>query len=174
MLNIGSGQAPMVGWENADNSPLAYADHRFDLLSEWPLPDNTYDTVAAIHVLEHFTGEELFHILWETGRVLKRGGGLVVVVPYGMHAYHYSNPFHKQMWTEGTPSHFNRALYEQENTQSTRANQGQKLRCWSVSNLTFLPSKEWINKSSEEIEYAMKHYLNVIMEMSFVMILEEK
>lgn len=174
LLNIGSGQAPMIGWENVDLNPESPAMHHFDLLSRWPLEDDTYDAVSAIHVLEHFTGEELFGILWEAGRVLKVGGALLVIVPYGLHAYHYCNPFHKQAWTEGTPFQFNRALYEQENTQSTGANQGEKMHVWRVSNMTFVPDNEWIDKPSEVIEAAMKRYLNVILEMSFAMVLEGK
>lgn len=175
-LNIGSGQAPMLGdaWENVDSSPSAPADHHFDLLKTWPLPDDRYDAVTAVHVLEHFTGEELFHILWEAGRVLRTGGSLAVVVPHGLHSYHYSNPFHKRAWTEDTPFQFDRRLYEQENTQSTGANQGQKLHAWTISNMTFVPSPEWKNEPDDMIQTAMKRHLNVITEFSFVMTLEEK
>jgi len=175
-LNVGSGSAPMVGagWENVDMCPAPRVDHNFDLRKLWPLEDDTYDAVTAVHVLEHFTGEELFHIVWEAGRVLKRGGCLAVVVPYGLSSYHYSNPFHKQAWTEGTPLCFNRLRYEQENTQSTGANQGQRMRVWNVTHLTFLPTPDWINESKEAIVAAMKRYLNVINEMSFAMVLEDK
>lgn len=174
LLNIGSGQAPMIGWENVDLNPKSPAMHHFDLLSEWPLEDDTYDAVAAIHVLEHFTGQELFKIIWEAGRVLKVGGALLVVVPYGLHAYHYCNPFHKQAWTEGTPLQFNRAIYEMENMQSTGADQGERMHVWCVSNMTFVPDHEWIDKPSEVIQSAMRRYLNVVLEMSFAMILGEK
>ncbi len=175
-LNIGSGDAPMVGdrWYNVDSNPSVHASYHFDLRNRWPIYDDSYDAITAVHVLEHFTGDELFHIMWQAGCVLRVGGCLAVVVPYGLSSIHYSNPFHKQAWTEGTPTNFDRRLYEAENTMSTGANQGQKLHAWSVRNLTFLPTQEWINEPKDVIVKAMNRYLNVIQEMSFAMILEGK
>lgn len=162
------------GWRNVDKNYRAKAEYHFNLLYPWPINDSEFDVVTAIHVLEHFSGEELFHILWEAGRVLKPGGTLAVIVPYGMSAYHFANPFHKQAWTEDTPFQFDRRIYEQENSQSYEANQGQKLHAWTASNFTFVPLPDWAKVQDDMLKFAMKHNLNVISEMSFTMTLEEK
>src|SRR5437879_5643678 len=40
-------------------------------------PDNTHDVIAAIDVLEHFTKDEVLHLLDNVCRVLKPGGSLI-------------------------------------------------------------------------------------------------
>ena len=175
-LNLGSGFTPMDGemWENADFNPSSPADFHFDFREQWPIRTNKYDCVLAVHTLEHFSGEELFLVMWEIGRVLKPGGCLVAVVPHGLNEVHYSNPFHKMGWTEGTPENFNKTRYIPKDTASTGANQMKMLHPWKVVTIELALSPEWSGKPQAEVDFAVKHYLNVVQEMSFVMRLEEK
>lgn len=162
-LNIGCGPKPEPGWVNADlyGSP----DVRFDLRRRWPFESASFDTVFSSHTLEHFSGDDLFHIMYESGRVLRQGGHLLALVPYGFSATHFSNPFHKQVWTEHTPHQFDRRLYE--GGESHGMDQGVKLQHWSVVAVSLRPADEW--RDHPQYEFARKHYLNVVEDMVFVM-----
>lgn len=46
-------------------------------------PDENFDLIAALDVLEHFTREELLTVVDEVARVLHRGGRFIVHVPNG-------------------------------------------------------------------------------------------
>lgn len=52
-----------------------------DLLKGLPFPDNYFDGIAAVHVIEHFTCHEAVKVLEECRRVLKQDGIIVVSVP---------------------------------------------------------------------------------------------
>lgn len=168
-LNLGCGEDYVVGWENVDFNAAVKADFRFDFRDVWPMEDNRYDTVLASHVLEHFAQDDLFPIMFEIGRVLKPGGFLIGVVPYGMSATHYANPFHRFGWTEETMYQFDRTLYETKGTASTNASQMIPLQSWALRHVTLTPFPEWFKKGEKEISFAAKHYTNVIQEMQFVM-----
>ena len=53
--------------------------HRADLAQGIPLPDNAYDVVVAIEVIEHM--EDHFRFVRELLRVLKPGGMLIITTP---------------------------------------------------------------------------------------------
>lgn len=73
-LNLGSGNAPIEGWENFDHKnghPV------------YPLKvdSDVAEVVRASHVLEHFPQNQAGEVLKEWVRVLKPGGVLKVAVP---------------------------------------------------------------------------------------------
>jgi hypothetical protein len=57
----------------------------FDLEKPWPVEKETYDGILAINILEHLFDYK--HTLLESHRVLKRGGKMVIAVPF-LIAYH--------------------------------------------------------------------------------------
>src|SRR5262245_52173125 len=73
-LKLGSGDAPLEGYENIDLRTGRQA---------YPLKyiDGTVDEVRASHILEHFSHRETFDVLRDWARVLKPGGTLKVAVP---------------------------------------------------------------------------------------------
>jgi predicted SAM-dependent methyltransferase len=172
-LNIGCGHAPEKGWLNVDFNPDSKADKVFDLRELWPLEDNAFDTVLASHVLEHFRDEDLFHIMFEIGRVLRPGGYLIGIVPYATHRTFFANPYHKQAWTEDTPGQFDRRLYDKPQYASTGAHQHMPLQAWDFEVTQLVLDPEWMGKTNEEIAFAKAHYFNVILEMMFILRLAE-
>lgn len=71
-----------------DDTPVIRLDHRLDvlptLLSDLralPFRDNSFSTVYASHVLEHFCARETEGIVREWVRVLRPGGELQIFVP---------------------------------------------------------------------------------------------
>ena len=166
-MNLGSGPRPMRGYVNVDL--YCDADVQTDIRTGLPFADESFDTVFASHIFEHFSGEENLRIWSELGRVLRPGGNLIAVVPYGLSAYHYANPFHKFGWTEGTPRLFDRRIYTDESGVSFRREQGQRMYPWSLMDMFYRLAHGWSDKTPEEQQFAVKHYNNVIEEMFFAM-----
>lgn len=169
-LNIGCGANPEEGWINVDFNPQFDHVLKIDLRAKpWPFEDQSFDTVLASHVLEHFRDEELFNIMAECGRVLRVGGHLIGITPHALHSSAYANPFHRQLWDQSTPEHFCRATYERKGSIGTGAHQFMPLVDWKVVHLELTPSEEWRIKPHQDITEAMKFGTNVIEELQFVM-----
>ena len=100
-LNCGAGNVPLIGFTNIDKYyypgspvPLTYkplADIWNQLHPESPwiygdivkldFPDETFDKVILVHVLEHVSMEQGNLAILEAHRVLKRGGIVEIEVP---------------------------------------------------------------------------------------------
>src|SRR6266550_2235734 len=63
------------------NNPAAHAVMHADIL-DLPLPEDSFDGVYNLGVLEHFTSEEIQRILRQFHRVLKPDGKLVIFWPH--------------------------------------------------------------------------------------------
>jgi SAM-dependent methyltransferase len=95
VLDLGCGKAEFsrmlreAGWDvtvvDIDQDNVAYArslgfkSFQVDLNKGLPFPDNTYQGVALIEVLEHIVGADL--LISEIGRVLYPGGWLLLSTP---------------------------------------------------------------------------------------------
>lgn len=85
-LELGPGTAPLgSGYDTLDCFPHHNPTYLVDMANckEWPIPDNTYDEVIAIHVLEHFELKKVQDIFRNVYRILKSGGSFRVHVPNG-------------------------------------------------------------------------------------------
>jgi predicted SAM-dependent methyltransferase len=76
-LNLGCGKVRWEGWVNID---FEAGDRHMDL-RHLAYADHTVDTIAAIHVIEHFYRWEVPELLGEWLRVLKPGGKLILELP---------------------------------------------------------------------------------------------
>ena len=92
-LNIGCGKDVRPGWVNLDSG----AD-------DLPFQDASVDEVLASHVLEHVPDRAAAMV--EIARVLRRGGLLTVVAPYGLRSLF--NPFHRWPFDESSMDLFTR------------------------------------------------------------------
>lgn len=85
-LEIGSGEYPRFieeGYLHADvRSGLPHQEYCFDLRDPLPFDDNTIESIAIIHCLEHLSWRlEVLPSLKELHRVLIPGGDLFIIVP---------------------------------------------------------------------------------------------
>lgn len=63
----------------------------------YPIPDNTFDLVVCLHVLEHV--QNLVGATTELWRMLKPGGLLFVEVPYFTSVHFHTDPTHVHAFT---------------------------------------------------------------------------
>lgn len=87
ILELGPGTAPLQGgYDTLDCFTHHNPTYLVDMAEckEWPIPDNTYDEVIAIHVLEHFELKKVQDIFRNVHRILKNGGSFRVHVPNGV------------------------------------------------------------------------------------------
>lgn len=96
VLDVGGGKA--YGYENLlkaksiysiNIDPKSNCSKIGDIERKFPFKDNNFDTVLCLNVLEHVYKYE--HVLSESTRVLKKGGSLIIFVPF-MHHLH-ANPY---------------------------------------------------------------------------------
>jgi SAM-dependent methyltransferase len=83
-LNVGCGKRVMDGWTNCDIVRNPEAPRDPEVLchaKEIPLPDESADTLMAVHVFEHFYRWEVDEVLTEWRRLLKPGGQLILELP---------------------------------------------------------------------------------------------
>jgi SAM-dependent methyltransferase len=104
-LNVGCGhdvRPASEGWVNMDLLPLPGVDTVHNMLDlPWPFPDETFDLVVAVHVLEHVPHRVPGRprdgfLLWmeEVHRVLRPAGRFEAVVPYYRHDGYWIDPTH--------------------------------------------------------------------------------
>jgi len=170
-LNLGCGITPIRGWVNADlyNEP----DVQFDLRDPWPFEDNSFNTVYAAHTLEHFTGEDIFHIFWEAGRVLRPGGHFIGVTPYGYSDMQFSALHHITPWLPGTVDCITTELWTRNAIfggmkQGSVHHNWKKVFCKAKVLPPFHRFPNWLYKLCSH------HLLNVHDELLFVLKLEEE
>jgi len=83
-LHLGCGLTHLDGWVNCDRTKHSpHVDEAFDLMADWPFPDNSVSAVYASHVLEHLP--DPFHFFAELWRVLLPVGTALLRVPFGGH-----------------------------------------------------------------------------------------
>lgn len=102
-LNLGCGADIRDGWVNLDMCPAQGVDV-VHVLGSGPLPfDNaTFDLIRASHVLEHVQNWE--YVLHECYRVMRPGGSLEILVPYGINAIQH--PYHIRFFLPQTLDEF--------------------------------------------------------------------
>jgi predicted SAM-dependent methyltransferase len=80
-LVLGAG----IDWPKQPNQtlvdilPVEGIDLVTDLNEPWPIPSNSYESIIAIHLIEHL--KDLLHFMSEAHRVLKPGGTLYIETP---------------------------------------------------------------------------------------------
>jgi SAM-dependent methyltransferase len=95
-LHVGCGWEIRDGYINTDFAPIPGVDVCCDVSrGAIPFPDNTFDEVLALNVLEHV---ELIDTMREIHRVLKPGGKLVAEVPHFTSGDMYGDPTHRNFF----------------------------------------------------------------------------
>ena len=81
-LNLGCGVNKLDGYINIDMAPNVAPDKCFDFTScRWPFKDGTVDEIVIFHTIEHIRKPLHNYVISECGRVLKKGGLLLISFP---------------------------------------------------------------------------------------------
>jgi len=87
-LNLGCGNRPLKDYINIDfkELPIMWSnDYFYQCLNVLDIDEyfveNSADKVVAMHLLEHFTHDEVSRLLHKIWRILKPGGHLIGIVP---------------------------------------------------------------------------------------------
>jgi SAM-dependent methyltransferase len=112
-LNVGCGQDIREGYVNIDGADLPGIDFVVDLddcaATPIPLPDDHFQELELIHVLEHLRYPlPLMQELW---RIAAPGARLRVRVPHAGHDDAWVDPTHVRAVTPGTFAYFGQPKY---------------------------------------------------------------
>lgn len=88
-LNVGGGRFAKPHWRVLDHASASYdyssvfvdVDVDLERRETWPVDDGSIDLVYSSHTLEHLSDATVEHVLAESYRVLKPGGGIRITVP---------------------------------------------------------------------------------------------
>ena len=104
-VNLGCGQKLLDGYLNCDVLEHIKADRHFDLETfPYPLADAFADEILMDNVLEHL--DDIPKVMGELHRILKTGGVLKILVPYGKSDWALQDPTHRHYFTEASMNYF--------------------------------------------------------------------
>src|SRR4051794_36479256 len=96
-LNLGSGKRYDENAVNLDITPSTNPDVVHDLdESPWPFPDDRFDRVEAIDVIEHLASP--LAAMGEIHRITRKGGTVLIALPHFSSANAYTDPTHRSFF----------------------------------------------------------------------------
>jgi SAM-dependent methyltransferase len=94
ILELGCGRIKHPNAVGIDRIPLPGVDVVHDLNAyPYPLEDNTFDVVYAIHVIEHL--DSVLAVMEEIYRITRPNGRVIVITPHYSDAMSWQDPTHK-------------------------------------------------------------------------------
>jgi SAM-dependent methyltransferase len=164
-LDLGSGGNKRPGFLGVDISADCDADVVHDLrVTPWPFEDGSVEEVHCSHFFEHLTGAERVAFMEELYRVMRPGATAALITPYWSSMDAVQDPTHQ--WppvAEGSYYYFSKSWRDQVHI----SHYG--IRCDFDVRFEFLLRKEWQQRPPKEQEFAARHYLNVVRELTAVL-----
>lgn len=106
-LDLGCGENKQNGFVGIDKRPLNNVDIVHDLETfPYPLPDGICNTIIGSHIVEHINPKVMIDFMNELWRLLKVGGRLAFVLPYGVNHLFVGDPTHINPCNEFTWQYF--------------------------------------------------------------------
>lgn len=105
ILDVGCGQKKLPGAVGIDINEDSQADivHNINK-TPWPFDENSFDLVFLNHVLEHV--DDILNVMNEIHRILKKGGRVIVAVPYFRSIDTFTDPTHKHFFASHSMDYF--------------------------------------------------------------------
>jgi predicted SAM-dependent methyltransferase len=95
-LDLACGDRKTEGFLGIDKWKTVSADYVFDLLQfPWPIDDDSVMAINCSHFFEHIPGKLRPDFMDECFRVMKKGGQMIVTVPYGHGSRAYQDYTHE-------------------------------------------------------------------------------
>jgi hypothetical protein len=160
-LACGDNKAP--GFLGVDKYKTSSTDLVMDLTEKWKIKDNSVDEIHCSHYIEHVV--DLCHFWSELYRVLKVGGKATIIAPYAKSNRAWQDPTHVRCIVEES------FLYLMKNFRELN-----KLSHYLPKDVDFDVvvtyhglSQEWMLKSEDTRNFAIKHYWNVVSDIQGVL-----
>lgn len=162
-LDLGCGNNKQLSYIGVDKIKTPAVDIVMDLDKyPWVFEDESVDEVNCSHYVEHV--ENLVKFIDEIYRILKVGGKVNILAPYYSSVRAWQDPTHKRAISEYTFLYFNKQWRDQN-----------KLEHYGIKSdfdFTYGYNMDtmWANRNEEARNFAIKHYINVVMDIQLVLV----
>ena len=179
-LNLGCGSRKMAGFVNVDCFAACQPDLVVNLEeTPWPWGDDSVDEIKLIHVLEHLGQDTatFLAIVKEMYRVCRDGARIEIVVPHPRSDNYLSDPTHVRPVTAPTLQ-----LFDQRLNRQWAAMGAANTPLGQICGVDFVLESgvnelepEWYQKrisgeiDEAELNFAVRHYNNVVAQTVFVL-----
>jgi SAM-dependent methyltransferase len=120
VLEVGCGPEKQPGSVGLDRLALPGVDVVHDIdRCPWPLPDDAFDEVHCLHVLEHV--DDICGVMDELHRVTRADGCVRIVVPYFARYSAFKDPTHRRFCTFESFNYFVEGTEERDRSYSRHA-----------------------------------------------------
>lgn len=107
LLDLGCGENKQRGFLGIDKRSLPGVDLVWNLeVFPYPLPDNCCLSIIGSHIVEHIKPWLMIDFMNELWRIMKPGGQLALVHPYGVNSLFVQDPTHCNACNEATWQYF--------------------------------------------------------------------
>jgi hypothetical protein len=164
-INLACGQIKQEGFVGIDKVRTDATDIVFDLETyPWPIPDNCVDEVTISHFVEHVQKlepfmDELWRIVkspWVNKEGEKMTSKVTIICPYYSSMRAMQDPQHIRPISEAT------FLYYNEDWRKVNKLDHYGIRADFNFSYGYQFVPEWVSRSQETRDFAVKHYNNVI------------
>jgi len=169
-LDIGCGHNKKEGYISIDKSPDVDADYIVDVETE-PLPfkDSSVDEIHCAHLVEHI--HNLIPFMNECYRVLKPGGRMEILAPYYTAIQATQDPTHVRFISENSFLYFTGEYLKTHRTFEYGINCLFEIVSMKYGFINVW-AKPWM--PSRIRDWARKHFWNVAVDITIVLIAEKK
>ena len=127
----------------------------------WPFEDNSVDEIFCSHYIEHTP--DLISFANELYRIMKVGAKAEIIAPYYSSIRCWQDPTHLRAISENTYLYFNkdwRVINKLDHY---------PIVCDFDFESSYIIDPDWQNKSDSDLNFAVKHYINVVSDIRTVL-----
>ena len=156
--DLACGGRKQDGYTGVDKENIPGVDIVYDLENyPWTsAADNSIDEIYSSMYVEHT--KDIMKFMDECYRILRVGGTLTLIAPYWSSIRSWQDPTHLRVISEGTFLYYNREWREKNLLMHY------PIKSDFDFSFGFGIDTEWQTKNSEAIQFAIKHYSNVALD----------
>lgn len=162
-LDLACGKNKKEGFIGVDRELVDGVDIVYDLTQyPWPFEDNSIYEVNCSHYVEHVV--DLIKFMDELYRIMEPLGIVTIACPYFTSERAWQDPTHVRAITMKTFYYFDR-----EWVKNIKMDHYMGEANFEVVAVTPMVNQDWQGRADEAVRWAMKHYVNVIDDLSIVL-----
>lgn len=170
-LDVACGQAKKEGFIGIDGVAGPGVDIVHDLMSfPWPIESGSIYEIHCSHFVEHIPVHlpdgkfGMVEFMNEVYRILMPGGTIRIEAPYWTSERAWQDPTHCRAITDVTFLYFNK-----KHAEAMRVDHYTGKCNFEPLSRTYCLTEEWESKAPEAQQWAIKHYVNVVADIHFVL-----